>query len=84
MSEKSPASVFLENRRNFINLSSTCFTVLLALLMLWQLGSEAGLVGSLVIVVGSIVVGRVWAVFVWFAFRSIFDIDDSKVGREEE
>ena len=68
---------FLEERRNFMTVASLSFSVLSGLGLLWLFGNYGGFGWWLFIAAVAFVIGRVWAFFMWFVFKSVYAIDES-------
>lgn len=77
--ESSPRKkTFLEHRPNFIKVVSFAIGLQMAIAFLWMFGDYGG-IGWLIFLAGvAFAVGVVSAYFMWFAFKSVYGINESK------
>ena len=71
-------SYYLEDRRNFMKVTSLGFAALYGLALLWMFGDYGGIGWWFFLVVLALVAGRVGAFFMWFVFKSVYGIDEPK------
>jgi len=76
----------LHDRRYFTNVATIAFGVPAVVAFLWMFGSYGGLGFWLFLSVVALACGRIWAYLMWFVFKAVYDIDESKtdVGSEKQ
>lgn len=69
---------YLEDRRNFMNVVSLGVGLPFALALLWMFGSYGQIGWWIFLTVLALVTGRVSAFFMWFVFKNVYGVDESK------
>ena len=71
---------YLADRGNFMNVGTLAFGLSFAIGLLWMFGGYGSIGWWLFIILLAIVGGRVWSFFMWFVFKSVYAIDETKDG----
>ena len=70
----------LEDKRYFMNLMSVGTSVPAVIAFLWMFGMEGGLGFWFFLILVAVVSARVSAYLMWYVFKAVYGIDESKIG----